>query len=488
MTEPRPDEAGTAPIRSNSVVDEPRTDDGPLANNGRDAAFASTGVGATIQASNAAPRIETESGPASRDEDFGASLSIFHSFHYRDYRWLWLGNTFSSAAMWVQQTTMGWVAYDLTGSGALLGGINSVRHLPPLVAAPFAGVAADRYSRNSVVAVSQVLLFLNALLLAAAIAFHVLHVWQLFAFALVAGTLNAFNQPARQTMVFDVVPRSAASNAIALNSIAGNATRTLGPMVGGGLIVLFGPAENFLVQACAYLGVLFTVTAIQRFPPRLQASRRNSVFKDMAEGYGWAIRNPRARLLVLMMTMYPAFVIPVHSALMPIFAKNVFHVGADGLGLLLSALGVGGLIGGFLAAHLNSVDRRGLLQLNALFVVSGFLALYGLIGGLTNNLWIGIALLVLSGVGGSLLSTTNQTVLQLLAPDHMRGRITGILNVQAIFASAGILMAGIAADVFGPVAVAMASGSMMFTIGLLILAFSPRMRGMRLSRLGSESA
>lgn len=168
-------------------------------------------------------------------------VSTFHSFKYREYRWLWVGNTFSSAAMWVQQTTMGWVAYDLTGSGALLGVINSLRNLPPLFAAPIAGVTADRYSRNTVVAVTQALLFFNALLLAMALMYDTVHISHLIVFTLIAGTLNAFNQPARQTLVFDVVPRFAAPNAIALNSIAGNTTRTLGPAIGGALIVFFGP-------------------------------------------------------------------------------------------------------------------------------------------------------------------------------------------------------------------------------------------------------
>jgi MFS family permease len=412
-------------------------------------------------------------------------IGTFHAFRYRDFRWLWLGNTFSSGAQWVQQTTVGWVAYELTGSGAVLGAINSLRHLPPLFAAPVAGVTADRYSRNAVVAVTQGLLFLNAAMIAMALMLDALQVWHLFAFTIVAGTLNAFNQPARQTMVFDVVPRAAASNAIALNSLAGNATRTLGPMVGGGLILLLGPANNFLVQACAYLGVVITVFAIRRFPPRLEGGRKRSFIRDMADGYDWALHNPQARLLVLMMALYPGFIIPVHSALMPIFAKDVFHSDAGGLGLLLSALGVGGLCGSFLAARVTD-DRRGLLQLLALFTVSGFLALYGLAGGLTENLWLGIFLLVLSGTGGALFNTINQTVLQLLAPDRMRGRVTGILTVQPVFSSAGILIAGFAAEAFGPIAVAIASGSIMFGIGLLILVFSPRMRRLRLSTLAEE--
>jgi MFS family permease len=419
--------------------------------------------------------------------EFGAGIGTFHAFRYRDFRWLWLGNTFSSAAMWIQQTTIGWLAYDLTNSGALLGTLQSVRNLPPLFAAPLAGVFADRYSRNTVVGVSQALLFINALAIALLIATGWLHVWHLFAFAILAGALNAFNQPARSTMVFDSVPRDGAANAIALNSIAGNVTRTAGPMVGGGLIVLFGPAENFMVQALMYLGVMATVFMVKRFPPRLDASRRSSFFKDMKDGYKWVAGSPEARLLVLMMALYPGFAIPIHSALMPVFAKDVFHSGAGGLGLLLSAIGIGGVIGGLLAANLNRSDRRGMMQLYALFLKSGALGAFAIAGGLTGELWLGFFLLVLSGIGGTLFTTINQTVLQMVAPDEMRGRVTGVLNIQPIFSSAGILIVGIAADVFGLVAVAIVDASIMFSIGLAVLIFSPRMRNLRLSRLGGAT-
>ena len=432
----------------------------------------------------------TESDPKDQPKsekvnEFGEGIGALHAFRYKDYRWLWAGNTFSSAAMWIQQTTIGWLAYDLTGSGALLGTLQSVRNLPPLVTAPLAGVFADRYSRNAVVGVSQALLFINALAIALLIAFDAVEVWHLFVFAIVAGGLNAFNQPARSTMVFDAVPREAATNAIALNSVAGNVTRTAGPMLGGGLIVLFGPAENFMVQAAMYLGVMGTVYMCKTFEPRLDRSGRKSFLGDMREGYAWVATSPEARLLVLMMALYPGFVIPIHSALMPVFAKDVFHGGAGGLGLLLSAIGLGGVLGGFLAANLNRIDRRGLMQLFALFLLSGALMAFALLGGVTGLLWVGFIMLVIAGLGGTLFSTINQTVLQMVAPDEMRGRVTGVLNIQPIFSSAGIFIVGIAADLWDPVPVAIVDAGIMMSIGLAVLLFSPRMRSLRLSRLGT---
>ncbi len=425
--------------------------------------------------------------PEAPEATFGAGIRLLHSFQFRDFRWLWLGNTFSGASTWIQQTTMGWLVYDLTGSGAILGAINSLGNLPSLATAPLAGVAADRYSRNSVVAVSQALALLNAMFIAIVILLGVLHVWYLFVFAIVAGSLNAINMPARQAIVPDVVPREVVPNAIALNNTAMNVTRTLGPLVAGALIVAFGPAENFMLQALAYLGVVVAILNVRRIPPPLSSQGR-SFRRDLKEGYRWALTNPDARLLLLMMVLYPTFVIPVHLALMPIFAEDVFHTDAGGLGLLLGSLGVGGFFGAVLAAALNQVDRRGLLQLAGLFVVSGFLVLFGVIGGLTGNLWIGVGLLVLSGTGGSLFLTTNQTVLQLLAPAHLRGRVTGLLNINPICQSVGVIVTGTAADFFGAATMAAISGGIMFSIGLAVLIFSPRERNLRLSRLGHEVA
>jgi len=207
----------------------------------------------------------------------------------------------------------------------------------------------------------------------------------------------------------------------------------------------------------------------------------------MREGYAWVASSPEARLLVLMMALYPGFVIPIHSALMPVFAKDVFHGGAGGLGLLLSAIGLGGVLGGIVAANLNRVDRRGLVQLLALFVLSGSLIMFAFLGGLTGQLWVGFVMLVVAGLGGTLFSTINQTVLQMVSPDHMRGRVTGVLNIQPIFSSAGIFIVGIAADLWDPVPVAIVDAGIMMSIGIAVFVFSPRMRDMRLSKLGTAT-
>ncbi len=413
-------------------------------------------------------------------------ISTFHALRYRDFRLLWAGSGFMSAAQWMQITTMGWLSYDLTGSGSLVGAVSSVGNLTTPFVAPFSGLASDRYNRKLVVALSQALLFVNAVALAAVIALGWLEVWHLFAFALVGGTLNAFNMPARQTLVFDVVPRDTVPNAVALNNLAFSTMRTVGPMLGGGLIALFGPANNFHAQALAYALVAMSAAMI-RTSPRPVAPRRTRLIADMVEGYAWALKNQQARLLLLMLAIYPTFIIPLHNALMPIFAKDVFDSGASGLGILLSALGAGGIVGGLLTASLNQVDRRGLLQLNAIYVCSLGQMSFALLGWLTGNLWVGTFLLFLAGIGGAIFNTTNQTVVQLIAPDHMRGRIASVMQIQPLCMAAGTMAAGAMADVIGAVATGALFNFGAFAVAVGVLLFSPQMRALRFSRLGEPA-
>jgi MFS family permease len=420
------------------------------------------------------------------DEVVTDRIGTLYAFKYRDFRLVWLGSAFQSAAMWIQLTTMGWLSYDLTGSASLVGAVSSVGNLPQPFVAPFSGLASDRFSRNFVVATSQALLFLNAIALAFVIAMGWLEVWHLFVFAIVGGVLNAFNNPARQSLVFDVVPRAVVPNAVALSNLAFSSLRTVGPMVGGGLIALFGPADNFVVQAVMY-GCVFWTALMIKVPKRPASTTPKHFYRDLVEGYRWALSHRETRILLLMLTLYPTFVIPLHNALMPVFAKDVFYEGSGALGLLLGALGAGGIVGGLLAASLNRVDQRGLLQLNAFFLCSLGQGCFAVFGSLTGNLWVGVFMLILAGIGGSLFNTTNQTVVQLIAPDHLRGRITSVMQVQPLCMAVGTLLAGALSDYLGVVLVTAAFNFTAFGIALCVLAFSPRMRGLRLSKLDSEA-
>ena len=186
-------------------------------------------------------------------------LGTFSSLRHVNFRYLWLGTLCMSGGQWIQQVTLGWVLYDLTGSSVLLGLLNGLRAVPFLVASPIAGVAADRMDRKKLILVTQYALIMTTVAMGLLVASGFLEVWHLFAFTLMTGVIWAFVDPVRQTLVPALVPRQDLMNAVALNSAAFNLTKVIGPSLGGVLIVFSGAAGNFFVQSAAYLGVLASI-------------------------------------------------------------------------------------------------------------------------------------------------------------------------------------------------------------------------------------
>ena len=173
-------------------------------------------------------------------------LGTFSSLRHLNFRYLWFGTLFMSGGQWIQQVTLGWLLYDLTGSSVLLGLLNGLRALPFLIASPIAGVAADRMDRKQLILVTQYVLIMTTLAMGLLVASGVLEVWHLFVFTLVTGVIWAFVDPVRQTLVPALVPRKDLMNAVALNSAAFNLTKVIGPSLGGVLILFSGAAGKFL--------------------------------------------------------------------------------------------------------------------------------------------------------------------------------------------------------------------------------------------------
>jgi MFS family permease len=427
----------------------------------------------------------TEERPDAEQAATPERMGTFHAFSYRNYRLLWIGDLATAAGAWIQQTVMGWVVYDMTGSGSILGAVNLMRTIPILLFSPAAGVATDRVPRNRIIAVSQFCMFVLTFMVGIDLMAGTQQIWHLFLFTFLIATAQTFNLPARQTFVFDLVPRNVIPNAVALSWFAFSLARSIGPAIGGLLIVAFGPANNFFLQGLAYMSVMVTVLLI-RTERRAAPTNRKPFFESVREGYGFVLTEPRARLVLAMSLISPMFIIPLHGALLPIFAKQVFHQGADVLGILVGSIGFGGLFGGLLTASLNRVDRRGMLQMVALLIFSGSEVIFSILAGTTGNIWISVPFLVIAGTAESLYTTTNTTVLQLLAPEHLRGSMASVLQLAMLIMPIGGIIAGASADVFGAPAVGATITFIAFSIGASILALSPRMRGLRLSHLTQE--
>jgi MFS family permease len=301
----------------------------------------------------ASPR--AAAGPAAR-------IGTFASLRLRDFRLLLIGTTLSNAAQWIQQVTLGWLVYDLTGSGTILGSINLVRSVATLGLAPVAGVLIDRLARRTLMIAVNALLLTISLVLGLVLLSGQREVWHLFVFTFLGGVAQAVDMPLRQTVVFLLVPRALAPNAVALVQTGWGLMRSLGPGIGGFLILWFGPGGNFLIQALAYALIAFNITRIA-FPPAAAGGPRRAMLQTMGEGLRYIATQPRTRAFVFMGWILPLLIIPNYVALPPIYAKDIFQGGPQVLGFLMSAVGVGGIGGGIVTASLGHLERRGLVPI-----------------------------------------------------------------------------------------------------------------------------
>ncbi len=403
-------------------------------------------------------------------------MSTRSALSHRNFRILWLGSVFGSIAHWVQQVTLGWVGYQLTGSVAMLGFILGARALPMLLLAPISGVAADRYDRKRLLGATQLANALAGFLLAGVIAADALHVWHLFVLTVINGISGVFERNLRQALVLDLVPREIAVNAVALNNMSSSGARVFAPAIAGGLLLVIGASGNFLLQSIAYLGVAISLLFVhpkRRERPAVSAS----AWASLKEGITFSVRNPTIRILVASGFVPFLILIPAWGTLLPVYATDIFNSGPQSLGILYSAVGLGGFLGGVMGAYIGRVDRLGLVSLGAFAVF----ALSLLAIGLSPSIYIALPFVVLAGAGEILNIVANQTLMQMVAPEAMRGRITSLIAVFPAFISLGSIGIGAGAELLGTRGVTI---TLAVAGGLACAAFwilSPRLRDLRLS-------
>jgi len=360
-----------------------------------------------------------------------------------------------SLGQWIQQVTLGYVMYDLTGSPVLLGLLSTVRALPFLLLSPIAGVLVDRLDRQKLLIAIQGLLAVTAITMGFFIGTGLLQPWHLFVFSLITASAWAANQPLRQTLVPKVVPREDVSNAVALNSVAFNITKILGPAFGGFLIAWVGAQGNFFVQGLAYIAVLLSVSQlhISHTPGE---SAQGSVWANLREGFSYVRATP-AVLALLVAALVPSVMAMPYQTLMPVFQKDVLNVGPEGLGLLLAAPGVGAVIFTLiLASFAERVRKKGYILLAAM-AATGICLIW-----FSRTTTLPTALVALVGVGGFqiLYNATNMTMLQLIVPDFLMGRVMSIYMINVGLSPAGALFGGIMTHFVGaPLTLAIMGGA-----------------------------
>jgi MFS family permease len=409
---------------------------------------------------------EVDATPAARGR---FQVQTFRSLRHRDFRLLWCGTLFSGSGQWIQQATIGWLAYDMTGSPFLLGAVNGFRSVPLLLLGPFGGVAADRVDRKRLMLSTQFTMAIMTAIFATIIITGHLQVWHLFVFTFLTGVGWAFNMPVRQSIIPNIVPRADLMNAMALSAAGFNASRILGPTLAGVMIATIGAAENFYLQACAYLGV--TLMVLQLHLPAVTRAPRQSVASTLGEGARFIWKHPTMRAQMIF-ALGPVVIALPYNALMPIFASDVLDVGPQGFGLLMAAPGLGAVIGTLTLASISNVERKGVLLLSAVFALGALLMMFSL------SRWFLLSLVLLVAIGAvqMVYMTTNQTLIQLSTPDELRGRVMGVYMLNQGLLPLGSLLAGALADVLSaPTAV--------FLMGLLVaimaVAFASQARTLR---------
>ena len=376
-----------------------------------------------------------------------------------------------SAGQWIQQVTLGWLLYDLTGSSVLLGALNGLRALPFLVAGPIAGVAADRMDRRRLMVRTQYVLFATAIGMGVLVASGSLRAWHLFVFTLITGIAWAFNEPVRQSLVPGTVPKKELANAIAVNSAGFNLTKVIGPAVGGVLIAAFGASGNFFVQGAAYLGVSAMIH-LMHVPPTPEEARKSSAFANLKEGLAYVWSNPTVLALMIAAYVPRVFAVP-YQLLMPVFQKDVLRVGPEGLGMLMAAPGAGAVLAVLLLASISHrIRRKGLLLLWSLIFLGAFLILF------SRTTSFPLALMVLVGAGAFqiIFLTTTNTMLQLLVPDALRGRVMSLYMLDRGLQPVGSLLAGVTAHAIGAPATVAWMGSAVILLVLLVAWRVPALR------------
>jgi MFS family permease len=426
---------------------------------------------------------DAEKGGATPDAAGGSSIpgetiSTFASLRIRNFRFLLVGTTLSNAAMWIQQVTLGWLVYDLTGSGTILGTINFIRSVASLGIIPVAGLLIDRLDRRKLLLIENGWLCTITATLGFTLLFGHASISYLFVFAFLGGMAYTVDMALRQVLVFDLVPRSHTPNGVALIQTGWGLMRSFGPGIGGFLLLWFGPGGNFLVQASAYVLIAITILQIH-FPARKSDAARGSPLENIKEGIRHIVKDRTTRAFMLIGFALPLFIIPIFTILPPIYAVEVFgDESGKTLGFLMASVGVGGIGGGFVIASLGHLERRGLLQIASLFLLSLSLISFAF----STTLLVALLFLALAGFFEMIFLTTNQTLLQLSIPDNIRGRVTSVVNLNTVLAPLGGLMAGGGSDLLGgPKMITIIMASIAAAIAVFVLLYSPTIRNYRLS-------
>ncbi|MCP5532668.1 MAG: MFS transporter [Akkermansiaceae bacterium] len=392
-----------------------------------------------------------------------AWFDTFSAFRHRNYRIFFSGQVVSLVGTWLQTTAEGWLVYQLSGSSVALGFIRFAHMLPFALIALAGGIVADRHSKRAILLSTQCASMLLALVLAALVHFGWIEVWHVAAIGFLLGVVNAFDVPARQSFVVELVGREDLINGIALNSSMFNLARVVGPAVAGVLIGVVGMAGCFLLNGISYIAVIIGYGLLRL--PKHEARRDHPPFGEaVREAFRYIAGNGPLRAIMILVSTFSLFGVSF-AVLMPVFAKDILHGDAKAFGILMSFNGGGALVGGVTLASVGKRFERRSILYTGLFGCCVFLSAFAL----SRIFWLSCALLLCAGFFMILFLATANTATQLRSPDELRGRIMGFYSLCFLgLGSVGSLLTGALARLLGAPGAVLLGSAVCFSIGLLV--------------------
>jgi MFS family permease len=397
--------------------------------------------------------------------------SLWRSLRHRNYRLYLAGQLVSVCGTWMQQVALSWLIYRLTGSATLLGVVGFASQIPIFALGAVGGAISDRHSCHRVAVWTQCAALVQALVLSLLTLMGWIHPLHIIVLGVALGIVYAFDLPARQALVHQLVDTEDLANAVALNSSMINAARIVGPALAGLVVATFGEGVCFMINAVSYLAVIAALLAM-KLPERREPARSISLRQSLLEGGRYTLATTPIRDVLILLGVVGFMGMP-YMTLMPVFAGQIHKSGADALGLMFGAVGLGALIGALFLAQ-----RKNIVGLGRIIVIATWGFGIGLVVFTVSRLfWLSLLLLVGVGCGWMVLIAASNTALQTLADNDMRGRVMSLFSMMLIgMAPFGSLLAGWAADQVGAPLVVAIGGGFCAVAGMIFARQLPRLR------------
>ena len=365
---------------------------------------------------------------------------------------------------------MSWLSYEITDSPFLVALFTAVR-LSPTLLGPIVGAIADRVNRRQLMLIAQALQVVFAATLATVTATGLLEFWHLIVIGFIDGLIFTVVSTTGYAMAMDIVGEKSITNAVALNVVAMDITRIIGPFVGGVLIATLGAANCFWVATIVCALAIIPLLMLQT-PSRTTATTEDSVWQDTIAGFKYIMRNRDMVSVLAVSFSANALLWPAYQAFMPIFAKDNLAQGPDGLGYLLGTMGIGALVGAVILASMGDFKRKGLIYLWGTSLMAIFFGIFAL----SHSFPISMVLVGLFGLFSSAFGTLQSTLILILSPEDMRGRSTGFLRLAISVYTFGALAMGALAEAIGAGLTTGISCAILFVVILVIATGMPNLR------------